>query len=139
MNRLYAPLALVFLAAVAMPLGAQAQAGSAYPNVDRFHVIAEGDTVRLLIRYVHDNGPAMRSPGKRLDLVYSTSIPASDRAGRRAQADRAANSLGSQAVELGARQLSIGICDTRACAERRDPPAEWFLYERTASGWKRVP
>jgi hypothetical protein len=139
MKCLFGSLAFVFLAHVALPRGAQAQAGSAYPNVDRLHVIAEGDTVRLLIKYVHSGGPAMRAPGKRLDLVYSTSIPSSDRAGRRAQADRAAQSLGGQAVELGARQLSIGICDTRACAERRDPPAEWFLYERTESGWKRVP
>jgi hypothetical protein len=34
--------------------------------------------------------------------------------------------------------LSIGICDTRECAERRHPPAQWFLYERTNDGWRRV-
>ena len=140
MIRMVAGALLALLAAAAVPDPAQAQAvGSAYPNVDRPFAIAEGDTVQLLIRYMHTGGPSMRPPGKRLDLVYSTQIPASDRAGRRAQADRAAQVLGSQAVELGARHLSIGICDTRACAERRDPPAEWFLYERTHSGWKRAP
>lgn len=138
MNRPVAAV-LAVLAAVVLPDQARAQVGSAYPNVNRPVAIADGDTVQLLIRYVHDAGPAMRMHGKRLDFVYSTSIPASDRAGRRAQADRAAQSFGPQAVELGARQLSIGICDTRACAQRRDPPAEWFLYDRIGTGWKRAP
>jgi hypothetical protein len=139
MIRLFPAAAIALTAAIAVPTHVSAQARSTYPNVNRPFVIAEGDTVQLLIRFIHDGGPTMRTPGKRLDLVYSTSIPASDRAARRAQADRAAQSLGRQAVELGARQLSLGICDTRACAERRDPPAEWFLYERTATGWKRAP
>ncbi|MGH7637900.1 MAG: hypothetical protein ACREOK_09635 [Gemmatimonadaceae bacterium] len=81
----------------------------------------------------------MSRPGRRLDFVYSTKIPAGDRSARIAQADRAAQALGGQAIELGVNRLSIGICDTRACAQRKDPPAEWFLYQRTNSGWKRVP
>ena len=139
MNRSFRTVAVALLVTIASSAAAHAQVSTAYPNVDRPFVIADGDTVQLLIRYLHDGGPATRAPGKRLDLVYSTSIPASDRAGRRAQADRAAQTLGRQAVEVGARQLSIGICDTRACAERRDPPAEWFLYERSVTGWKRAP
>ena len=75
---------------------------------------------------------------KRLDFVYSTAVPASNRPARIAQADRAAQAFGVQATELGVRRLSIGICDTTECAQRKHPPAEWYLYERTASGWKRL-
>ena len=132
-------IALIALFVSATADRAQGQGAGSYPNVDRPFAIADGDTVQLLIRFVHNGGPAMRPPGKRLDLVYSTRIPAADPSGRRAQADRAAQALGPQAVELGVRHLSIGICDTRACAERKDPPAEWYLYERTNAGWKRTP
>jgi hypothetical protein len=116
---------------------AQGSAQGGYPNVDRPLVIAPGETVRLLSRFVHEGGPAMRLPGRRLDLQISTIIPASDSLGRIAQADRAAQVFGVEALELGVRRLSIGICDTRACAERRSPPAAWYLYERSADGWKR--
>ena len=119
---------------------AQAQrSATAYPNVDKPFEVAPGETVQLLSRLMHEAGPAMSRPGKRLDFVYSTAIPAGDRSARIAQADRAAQTLGAQAIELGVNRLSIGICDTRACAQRKDPPAEWFLYQRTNSGWKRVP
>lgn len=120
------------------PLAAQSASTSAYPNVDKPVVVAPGDTIQLLIRMVSENGPAMRLPGKRLDFVYATRIPASDAAARQAQADRAAQMFGPEAVEMGVRRLSIGICDTRACAQRRDPPAEWYLYERTQTGWRRA-
>lgn len=123
-------------------LGAPVQAqrsAPAYPNVDKPFEVAPGETVQLLSRLMHEAGPAMSRPGKRLDFVYSTTIPAGDRSARIAQADRAAQALGAQAIELGVNRLSIGICDTQACAQRKDPPAEWFLYQRTNSGWKRVP
>jgi len=129
---------LGLLTAASAPLAAQSASTSAYPNVDKPVVVAPGDTIRLLIRMVSENGPAMRLPGKRLDFVYSTQIPASDAAARQAQADRAAQLFGPEAVEMGVRKLSIGICDTRACAQRRDPPAEWYLYERTQTGWRRA-
>lgn len=134
---------LVAAAAAGAPAGIGAQAaaaggGGAYPNVDRPLIIAAGDSVQLLSRMMHDGGPALRRPGRRLDFVYSTSVPASDAAARAAQADRAAQMLGAQAIELGVRSLSIAICDTRACAQRRDPPAMWYLYERTHTGWQRA-
>lgn len=110
---------------------------AAHPNVDKPFVFS-ADTVRMLSRIVSDAAPAALPPGRRLDFVYSTAIPASDKNARAAQADRAAQSLGAEAIEVGARRLSIGICDTRECAQRRHPPAEWYLYERTVSGWKRV-
>jgi hypothetical protein len=90
-----------------------------------------------LSRFVHEGGPAMRPPGRRLELQISSRIPASDSLARMAQADRAAQFFGADAIELGVRRLSIGICDSRACAERRKPPASWYLYERGADGWKR--
>ena len=116
---------------------ADAQSGP-YPNVDRYVTLSEGDSVRLLIRVVND-GAMARLPGRRLDFIYSSQIPSANAEGRKAQADRAAEVLGPQAVEIGARRLSIGICDTQACAERKDPPSEWYLYERTSRGWKRMP
>lgn len=117
---------------------AASAAGAQYPNVDRVVAIAAGDSVRLLIKVVND-GAFAKPPGRRLDFIYSSSIPAANPAERRAQADRAADFFGPQAVEIGARRLSIGICDTQACAQRKDPPSEWYLYERTSRGWKRVP
>ncbi|MGH7677963.1 MAG: hypothetical protein ACRENU_05815 [Gemmatimonadaceae bacterium] len=131
--------ALVFAAlASSATLGAQPSTAR-YPNAEKSLTVAPGETVNLLNRIVHEGGPSMRPPGRRLDLQYSTAIPASDSLGRRQQADRAAQFFGPQAIELGVRRLSIGICDTRACAERRDPPGVWYLYERTNNGWKRAP
>lgn len=129
-------LALAFVSAKAH---AQQPMQRGYPNAERETVVAPGDTVRLLNRVVNEGGLAMRPPGRRLDLQYSTSIPANDSLARQAQADRAAQFFGPDAIEIGARRLSIGICDTRACAERRDPPGTWYMYERTARGWKRAP
>ena len=127
--------------ALAASASAEAQAfragGGGYPNNERRVELGPGDTVVLLNRVVHEGGPSMRPPGRRLDFQYSTVIPASDSASRIQQADRAAQFFGSQAVELGVTRLSIGICDTRACAERRDPPGVWYLYVRTNNGWKR--
>ena len=127
-------LAVLGLAALA---ATAADAQSGYPNVDRYVSLAAGDSVRLMIKVVND-GAFSRPPGRRLDFVYISSIPASNAAGRQAQADRAAEVFGPQAVEIGARRLSIGICDTEACGERKTPPSEWYLYERTSRGWKRV-
>ena len=140
MNRVLSAIAFALCAAAAFPGQAEAQGRqSAYPNVDKPFAIADGDTVQLLIRFMNDGAPSRRPPGKRLDLVYSTSIPAANAEGRRSQADRAAQALGRQAVELGVRHLSIGICDTPECAQRKHPPSEWYLYERTSTGWKRAP
>jgi hypothetical protein len=118
--------------------GAQGPAASGYPNVDRPMAIAPGDTVQLLNRLVIDRAPGAR--GTRLDVQYATRIPASDVAAREAQADRLAQIFGAEAAKIGARKVSIGICDTRACAEAREPPRQWFLYERGIGGvWQRAP
>lgn len=105
-------------------------------RADSTVVLAQGDTVRVFNSYVNDGGPGRGV--RRLDVIYATRIPVADAPSREAQADRAAQFFGPQAIEVGARRLSIGICDTRACAERRDPPAAWFLYERSSQGWRRV-
>jgi hypothetical protein len=141
MNRHYLAVGWVGLCMAALAVGtADAQrSGPAYPNVDKAIEIGPGDTIRLLIRYMNEGGPMVRGPGKRLDLVYATSIPKSDAAARMAQADKAAQIFGVDAVELGVAKLSVGICDTRACAERKDPPSVWYMYERTNRGWKRMP
>ena len=106
-------------------------------RADSTVVLAPGDTVRVLSSFVHDGGVG-RVGGRRLDVTYATRIPATDGESRAAQADRAAQVFGPQAIEIGARRLSIGICDTQACAQRRDPPAAWFLYERSPQGWRRL-
>jgi hypothetical protein len=129
-------------AAIAIAFGiapALAGAQKAYPNVDKSLAIGPGDTIVVLSRFVHEGGPAMRAPGKRLEFQIRTAIPVSDSKARVEQADRAAQQFGSEAADLGIRRISIGICDTKECAERRHPPAAWFLYERTATGWTRTP
>lgn len=123
------------LVLTALPDSSAAQAG--YPNVEKRFELAPGESILLLNRVVHEAAPATRPPGRRLDLQYSTAIPATDSVARMEQADRAAQVFGAEAIQAGVRRLSIGICDTRACAERRDPPATWYLYERTANGWRR--
>jgi hypothetical protein len=130
--------ALAF-AFAALPRSVQAQqlTQSGYPNAEKRLELAPGESIVLLNRILNDGGPATRPPGRRLDLQYSTAIPAADSLARMEQADRAAQVFGPDAVAIGVRRLSIGICDTRACAERRDPPATWYLYERTANGWRR--
>lgn len=122
----------------AVVLAGSAIAQPALGQGPRMVELAPGDSITLVHQTVLDRVPAARVPGKRLDVRYTTSIPASDPAARLAQADRAAEHFGSQAVKIGVRRLSIGICDTRACVERRHPPSEWHLYERRHDGWRRV-
>jgi len=56
------------------------------------------------------------------------------------QADRVAQRFGDEAFKAGARALTIGICDTRACAETKEPPRQWYVYERGIGGaWRRKP
>ena len=117
------------IAAVAVPAGAQGPTMVA---------LGPGDSVQLVDQRVFDRGPAMRVPGTRLDVKYTTDIPASDAGARLSQADRAAQHFGAEAERVGAHRLSIGICDTRACVEGRHPPSAWHLYERGARGWRRI-
>lgn len=116
---------------------AQGPSSPGYPNVDKPFAIAAGDTVQLLNRVFIDRAPGAR--GARLDVQYSTRISMSDVAARGEQADRMAQMLGPEAVRRGARKISIGICDTRACAETREPPKQWYLYEPGIGGvWRRA-
>lgn len=128
--------ALVLASAAVRPSAAQPQQ-SAYPNAEKRVTLAPGESILLLNRVIIESGPLTRPPGRRLDLQYSTAIPATDSLARMEQADRAARYFGPDAIGVGVRRLSIGICDTRACAERRDPTATWYLYERTSDGWRR--
>lgn len=126
-------LSLLFVAAL-LQSGAFGLTGQ---RADETVVIAEGDTVRVFDSRLSDGG--LGRGGRRLDVIYATRIPAADAASRASQADRAAQYFGPQAIEAGARLISIGICDTQACAARKDPPAAWYLYERTSQGWRRRP
>src|SRR6266581_7737441 len=90
---------------------AQGPSSPGYPNVDKPFAVAAGDTVQLLNRVFIDRAPGAR--GARLDVQYSTRIPASDMTARGDQADRAAQRFGDEALKAGARALIIGICDTR--------------------------
>lgn len=112
-------------------------AQSIYPNVDRPMALAGGDTVQILNRILVDRAPGQR--GARIDIQYSTRIPASDDAGRAEQADRLAQVIGAEASRIGARKFTISICDSRACAETREQPQAWFVYERGLGGvWQRM-
>ena len=134
--------AAAFLMGTTRALDAQAFAASSsgtYPNVNRAIAITPADTVQLLNQFIFDRGPALRERGKRLDLLYSTRIPAGNGSAREEQADRAAEFFGSQAMNMGVRRMGIGICDSRECAENRKPPSSWYQYERAFDGkWRRV-
>lgn len=124
-----------------LPVRAGAQqldpAAPSYPNVNQTITLSPDDTIRLLNRIVVDRAPGQR--GTRVDVHFATRIPPSDEAARGAQADRLAQIVGRQAWEIGARRITIGICDTRACAQTREPPRAWYVYERGAGGvWRRV-
>jgi hypothetical protein len=124
---------------LSLVVSALLQAGSIVPppRADSTVVLAPGDTVRVFNSFIHEGGIG-RNGAKRFDVLYATRIPVADGESRAAQADRAAQVFGPRAAEMGVRRLSIGICDTQSCAQRRDPPAAWFLYERTAQGWRRI-
>ena len=133
-NRLFAALAFVTLASSA---GAQGPAGGGYPNVNKPMVLAPDDTIQLLNRIVVDRAPGQR--GARVDVHYSTRIPAGNAAGREAEADRLAQVVGAQVSDAGVRRVTISICETQACAETREPPRSWFVYERGIDHvWQRV-
>jgi hypothetical protein len=113
-----------------------AQGANGYPNVDRPLALADGDTVQVLNRILVDRAPGMR--GTRLDVHYSTRIPAANEEGRAAQADKLAQIVGADAWKIGARRVTISICESRACAETREPPKFWYVYERGMGGvWQR--
>lgn len=116
--------------------GAQEAVHAGYPNVDRPVEIAPGESVHLLNRILVDRGPGLR-PVRRVDFLYRTAIPTADAAGRAAQAERAAQAFGPQAIDAGARTLAVAICDSDACGRRAEPPRVWFLYElRAGNVWK---
>jgi hypothetical protein len=115
---------------------AHAQTPGSYPNVDRPMALSGGDTIQLLNRILVDRAPGQR--GARIDIQYATRIPASDVTARAEQADRLAQIIGPEASKIGARRFTISICDTRACAETREQPKAWYIYERGVGGiWQR--
>ena len=129
-------IALVAALAAFTPAAAQEAVHSGYPNVNRPVEIAPGESVHLLNRMLVDRRPGLRSV-RRLDFQYRTTIPAANTAARAAQAERAAQVLGAQAIEAGARTMSISICDTDACGRRNEPPRVWYVYElRAGDVWK---
>ena len=133
------PFVVVALLASALSLPARAQQVSAdarrFPNVDQPVALGPGDTIQLLNRIVIDRAPGQR--GRRVDVHFSTR--SRDAAARGDQADRLAQIVGPDAWKLGARRVTIAICDTRACAETREPPKDWYVYERGPGGvWQRV-
>jgi hypothetical protein len=131
---------VVFSALMLAASGASAQEAvhPGYPNVDRRVEIAPGESVHLLSRILVDRAPGMRAV-RRLEFHYRTDIPASNAAGRAAQAERAAQVFGVGATDAGARTLAVAICDTEACAKRDEPPRVWYLFERKAGNvWKPV-
>ena len=136
MTKLAVLLALALTTTASAQSIAQTGSQTGYPNVNRPLGLGPGDTVQVLNRTIIDRSPGARSI--RLDLQYSTRIPASDGAARSAQADRVAQIVGSDAKTIGARVVSISICESQACAEMREQPKTWFVYERGVGGvWVR--
>lgn len=135
MNRVILAFSLMAFA----PIAAGAQGSShGYPNVDQALQVAPGETVRLLSRILVDRAPGLRSV-RRMDFQVRSSLPPTGPDARAAQALRLAEVLGGQAIEAGARVLSVAFCDTEACARRAEPPREWYIFERgPAGGWQRV-
>jgi hypothetical protein len=97
--------------------------------------LAPGDTIQLLNRIIVDRAPGQR--GVRMDVHFASR--SHDASARGAEADRLAQIVGPDAWKLGARRVTISICDTRSCAETREPPRDWSIYERGPGGvWQRV-
>lgn len=124
-------------AATAGTASAQDAVHAGYPNVNQAVQIAPGESVHLLNRVLVERAPGVRSV-RRLDFQYRTDIPESDRAGRAAQAERAAEHFGRLASEAGARMFALAICDSDACARRDAPPRQWFVFELRAGRWQVV-
>jgi len=138
MKRVFHAVVLGFALMAGFGTRGEAQAPGAYPNVDRPFALGPGDTIQLLNRIVVERAPGQR--GTRLDVHYSTRIPASDAAARADQADRVAQLMGAEASKLGVRKVMVSICETRACAETREPAKLWYAYERGIGGvWSRRP
>jgi hypothetical protein len=140
MNRALVAVVFASFGVVPQALRAQGAASSgpaaSYPNVDRPMALGPGDTVQVLNRIIVDRAPGQR--GSRMDVHYSTHIPASDATARAEQADRVAQVVGADAWKIGARRVTLSICETRACAETREPPRQWYVYERVVGGeWRR--
>lgn len=134
MNLAYRAVVLGCLLTVAA--GSENRAQGGYPNVDRPLALAEGDTVHVFNRIVVDRAPGQR--GTRVDVHYATRIPANDASARAEQADRLAQIVGDAAWKSGAKRVTLSICETRACAETREPPRVWYAYERGVGGvWQR--
>ena len=129
-------LAVAMLSAASIA-GAQQLVANAprFPNVDQPLALAPGDTIQVLNRIVVDRAPGQR--GVRMDVHFASR--SSDAAARGDEADRLAQIVGPDAWKLGARRVTIAICDTRPCAETREPPRSWYVYERGPGGvWQRV-
>jgi len=106
-----------------------------FPNVNQPVALGPGDTIQLLNRIVVDRAPGQR--GVRMDVHFSSR--STDASARGDEADRLAQIVGPDAWKLGARRVTIAICDTRPCAETREPPRDWYVYERGPGGvWQRV-
>jgi len=129
-------LATVFVTALSAILPAQQLVATPrFPNVDRPVALAPGDTIQLLNRIVVDRAPGQR--GMRMDVHFSSR--STDAAARADQAERLAQIVGPDAWKLGARRVTIAICDTRPCAETREQPKDWYVFERGPGGvWQRV-
>lgn len=134
-------LALGCIVAAASParLLAQRPANWPYPNVNKPVAIGTGDTVQVLNFIILEPGPNALPPGRRFDVQYASRIDVRDSVARHAQADRAAAFFGPQALQLGARRLSIALCDTRSCGETFEAPRVWNLYAQDSLGrWQRA-
>src|SRR6185436_727967 len=120
----------------AVVLGCALLAGTsgraAAQDTERAVALSAGDTVRILNRVVVDRSPGQR--GARIDVYYATRLPASDVSGRADQADRLAQIVGADASRIGARRFTLSICETRACAETREQPKQWYAFERGVGG-----
>jgi len=129
-------LAAALLTAASMA-GAQQLVANAprFPNVNQALALAPGDTIQVLNRIVVDRAPGQR--GVRMDVHFASR--SSDANARGEEADRLAQIVGPDAWKLGARHVTIAICDTQSCAETREPPKNWYVYERGPGGvWQRV-
>jgi hypothetical protein len=129
---------LLALSCLGVPLHGQAPARWPYPNVDKPAAVAPGDTIEVLNIVVMRFAPDMPSPRTRFDVQYASRIAPADSAARHDEADRAAQIFGPQAIQFGAHQMMLGLCESRACAETYKPPAVFYFYEQDSTGtWRR--
>jgi hypothetical protein len=138
-GRYHWPLYSAFTVLSATPVVAQSPNVGSHIGIGEPTVVAPGDTIHVLDFSIGSVGHDVVRPGTWYEIHYVSRIAASDSLARHAEADRAAAFFGPRALQAGFRGFSIGLCDSLACAEKRESAKVWYFYKRGEDEvWRRA-